>query len=191
MVETWRVQRRRLQAYLVAFALLLAVPSATARAGAGGRVRLTVWKSRREMVLVADGRVVRRFRIALGSVPSGTKRLEGDGRTPVGHYRIVEKRPSRRFRWFLGIDYPNGVDADRGYALGLIGPGEWADIFLAHLRGQRPPWTTALGGQIGIHGAGGRPAEVDWTEGCIAVSDAEIDYLAAHVPLGTVVEILP
>ena len=85
-----------------------------------------------------------------------------------------------------GISYPNVDDAERGYRSGLIDAGQWADIFLANLRGDTPPSYTVLGGRVGIHGFGGRPyVPVDWTEGCIAVSNDEIEFIYDRVPVGT------
>ena len=64
--------------------------------------------------------------------------------------------------------------------------GQWAEIYLANLRREVPPWGTPLGGRVGIHGYGGRPlVQVDWTEGCIAISDEAIDFLWDHVSIGT------
>ena len=136
------------------------------------------------------GRVVRKFEIALGKEPTASKLIRGDGRTPEGNYYICEKHPQSRFRRFLGISYPNVDDAERAYAERLISADEWADIFFANVQQTVPPWSTALGGRVGIHGYGGRPElPIDWTEGCIAVSDADIDYLYDRVPIGTRVTI--
>jgi murein L,D-transpeptidase YafK len=151
---------------------------------------LQVWKQKHEMWLEQKGMVTRKFRVALGPQSSATKQYRGDGRTPVGTYYVVEKRPKSPFRHFLGINYPNIDDAERGFAEHLITADQWADILFATLRGEPPPSRTALGGRVGIHGYGGRPeAAIDWTQGCIAVSDADIDYLYPLVPIGTPVKI--
>jgi murein L,D-transpeptidase YafK len=143
-------------------------------------------KASHQMWLQEGDRVVRTFRVALGTSPKARKLLRGDNRTPEGQYYICQKRPQSRFHRFLAISYPNIDDAERAFATHLISADEWAAIFFATLRQTTPPWQTALGGQVGIHGYGGRPPEsFDWTAGCIAVSDADIDYLYDHVPLGT------
>ncbi|MFN8626763.1 MAG: L,D-transpeptidase [Candidatus Binatia bacterium] len=153
-------------------------------------LNLRVWKARHEMWLEDGGRVLRKFEIALGKEPTAGKAIRGDGRTPEGNYYICEKRPQSRFRRFLGISYPNVDDAERAYAERLISADEWAEIFFANIQQTVPPWSTALGGRVGIHGYGGRPElPIDWTEGCIAVSDADIDYLYDRVPIGTRVTI--
>jgi len=145
-----------------------------------------VWKARHEMWLQEGDRVVRTFRVALGTDPKAGKLLRGDHRTPEGQYYICEKRPQSRFHRFLGISYPNVDDAERALTAHLISADEWASIFFATLRQTTPPWHTVMGGDVGIHGYGGRePVAFDWTEGCIAVSDADIDYLYDRVSVGT------
>ena len=110
-------------------------------------------------------------------------------------HHTYDKRPSDRFRWFLALNYPSSGDADRAFKAGLISADTWADIWLADKRGERPPWSTALGGFVGIHGtgAGGRKGQLrlisDWTDGCIALSDRDIDELYQVIPVGTTVEI--
>jgi murein L,D-transpeptidase YafK len=157
-----------------------------ARTGTDTKPTIQVWKARHEMWLQEGEQVLRKFHVALGKDPTVGKLLRGDGRTPKGRYYICEKRPRSRFRRFLGISYPNIDDAERGFAQRLISADEWADIFFANLQQATPPWSTAMGGRVGIHGTGGREAiPVDWTEGCIAVSDADIDYLYDRIPIGT------
>jgi len=166
--------------------VLLARDAWPARARSAGEITIHVWKQRHAMVLQQGDEVIRRFEVALGKDPASSKEQQGDGRTPEGNYYICEKRPNSRFHRFLGISYPNIEDAERAYDEHLISADEWADIFFANLRETTPPWQTALGGRVGIHGYGGRELiPVDWTEGCIAVSDADIEYLYDQVPLGT------
>lgn len=151
---------------------------------------IQVRKSDRELVLQERDRVLRRFPIVLGKQPTGGKVHRGDMRTPVGRYYISEKRPSSRFRRFLEISYPNIDDAERALGYKLIDADQWADIFFANLQHTAPPQNTLLGGRVGIHGHGGRvEVPIDWTQGCIAVSDQDIDYLYEVVPVGTTVEI--
>ena len=157
-----------------------------ARSDLPAELTIHVWKGRHEMVLEAGDRALRTFPVALGKEPTAGKVLRGDGRTPEGTYYICEKRPQSQFRRFLGISYPNRDDADRAFAEHLISASQWADIFFANERQITPPQETVLGGRVGIHGYGGRkPLPVDWTAGCIAVSDDDIDYLYDRVPLGT------
>jgi len=154
--------------------------------------RIEIHKSARHMQLWYGGTVLRSFVVALGKEPNGSKEMRGDYRTPVGRYYIVEKKPSRKFHRFLGLNYPNLQDAERALRRGWIDEPLWAEIFFADLNRTVPPQTTLLGGRVGIHGYGGRPElPIDWTEGCVAVRDAEIEYLYETLPLGTRVDILP
>jgi murein L,D-transpeptidase YafK len=154
--------------------------------GYQARPVIEVWKSERKLELRTGDAVVRQFRIALGQQPRFAKERQGDSRTPVGQYYVSERKAESAFHRFLGLSYPNVDDAERGYQHRLIDANEWADIFFANLRGDAPPWYTSLGGRVGIHGYGGRPyLPVDWTEGCIAVSDDEIEFIFDRVPVGT------
>lgn len=151
---------------------------------------LYVWKSERRMQLVQDGQTLREFSIKLGTNPYAPKRWRGDGATPEGRYFVREKNANSRFHRFLGLNYPNLTDADRALDDGLIDGMVWSDIFFANMQRRVPPAATPLGGKVGIHGYGGRPPlSIDWTQGCIAVTDPEIDYLFDTVQLGTPVVI--
>jgi murein L,D-transpeptidase YafK len=180
----------RLVAAAVWIALLAVAASASAE-----QLRIVVWKQRHVMQLTRGDQVLRQYRVSLGYSPFGRKEIRGDGRTPVGIYYIYEKRPSDRFRWFLALNYPDRDDADRAFDAGRISADTWADIWLADKFHSQPPWNTPLGGFVGLHGTGGdrwksRMRLVsDWTDGCVAVSDAAIDELYAIVPVGTEVEI--
>lgn len=153
--------------------------------GYNGYPVIEIWKTQRKMQLHDAGLLVGEYRVVLGQNPQSGKEVQGDGRTPVGRYYVSDKNPASAFHRFLGISYPNDVDADRGYRNGLLNAGQWADIFLATLRGAAPPPYTVLGGRVGIHGFGGRPyVPVDWTAGCVAVSDDEIEVIYDRVPVG-------
>ena len=121
----------------------------------------------------AKGReVVRYTNIRFGDAPLGHKHFEGDERTPEGDYRISGRNPKSRYHLSLRISYPNA--ADRAYAAA---------------RGRSP------GGDIFIHGQpngrSGPPIAHDWTDGCIALSNAEIRQLWDVVPDGTPITIRP
>ncbi len=160
-----------------------------------GAFRIIVWKQSHVLEVVNADKVIRRYPISLGIAPVGRKEVRGDGKTPVGRYYVYEKRPSDRFRWFLALNYPGSDDADRAFEAGRISADTWADIWIADRTGQTPPWNTPLGAFVGIHGTGtdARKARLrlasDWTNGCIAVSDHDIEELYALIPVGTAVEI--
>jgi lipoprotein-anchoring transpeptidase ErfK/SrfK len=145
-------------------------------------------KSRRTLTVFSDGRPVRTYRIALGSKPVGPKAREGDGRTPEGTFYVCGKNSESRFHRSLGLSYPSTEDAERGVRDKLISKREQRAIVDAVRHYRQPPWNTRLGGEIMIHGGG---ANRDWTQGCVALGDSDIDELFPLVPLGTKVEIRP
>lgn len=125
--------------------------------------------------LLAGGKVIRRYKVALGSGGLAAKEREGDGRTPEGRYVIDSRNAASQYHKALHISYPNADDRRRAARLGV-----------------RP------GGAVMIHGLpNGKgfigPAHrlYDWTLGCVAVTDAEIDEIWNLVPVGTPVEIRP
>ncbi|WP_437321043.1 L,D-transpeptidase family protein [Sorangium sp. So ce385] len=130
-------------------------------------------KSDHTLELVAGGEVVRSYRVALGPGGPGPKRYEGDRRTPVGTYRVAG-RIQGLFHRFLVVSYPNEEDRRR-----------FAEL---RRRGEVPPGR-GIGHGIGIHGVGGAlragvHKETDWTLGCIALDDDEIDEIARRTPDG-------
>ncbi len=138
-----------------------------------------------ERVLLWRGRT---YRIALGTSPEGHKEREGDGKTPEGEYFVCTKNEKSKFHRSLGLSYPNAEDAHRALDTGRISQTEYSAILSAQAENRRPPWDTPLGGFIMIHGGG---TDGDWTKGCIALEDADMDILFAEVPMGTAVRILP
>jgi len=150
--------------------------------------RVVVLKAKRQLILFDGDTLIRTYAIDLGTSPAGQKVRAGDGRTPEGSFFVVTKNADSRFHRFLGISYPGPEAVTAALARGLISKGEAAAIVEAIHQGRRPPWRTALGGGIGIHGhRRGR----DWTGGCVAVSDAQIEELFSVLRPGDPVEILP
>lgn len=150
--------------------------------------RIVIEKSRRTLTVFSDEHPVKTYRIALGLVPTGAKEREGDLKTPEGAFYVCSKNPDSRFDLSLGLSYPNRADAERGLAAGLITKRDRRAIVEAIARYRKPPWNTRLGGEIMIHGGGvGR----DWTTGCVALEDADIEEFFARIPLGAGVEIRP
>jgi hypothetical protein len=148
--------------------------------------RVVVSKSARRLELYSEGRVVRTYRVALGSEPVDDKERAGDRRTPEGDFYVCVKNAASKFTLSLGLSYPNREDAARGLRDHLITRAQRDRIVAALERHVRPPWDTALGGEIFIHGGG---ASSDWTWGCVALDDADIRELFDAVPLGTPVQI--
>lgn len=145
---------------------------------------------------VRDGNEVLRSydNIAIGNGGASRVRSLGDGRTPLGTFRISSIRKETRYHRFFGISFPALDDARRAQAAGQISEADLAAIRRAHELGQEPPSSTPLGGNIGIHGLGeGDPrihADFNWTDGCIALSNEQIDELAQWVRLRMTVVIL-
>jgi len=150
--------------------------------------KIVVLKSLRTLQLFSQGRLVRIYKIGLGSSPVGAKRRQGDRRTPEGSYRICLKNPHSQYYLSLQVSYPNRADADRGLADGLLSREQHERIAAAERRGMPPPSNTPLGGDIFIHGRG---SSSDWTWGCMALDDAEMKEIFSLVPVGAPVEIRP
>jgi len=137
--------------------------------------RILVVKRWRVLQLLKRGRVVREYKVALGRRPKGHKQQEGDKRTPEGLYHIAYRKPDSAYYRALAISYPNGQDMES-----------------ARKRGVDP------GGLIMIHGLpngkgwlGASHRALDWTAGCIAVTNEEMDEIWALVEVGTPIEIRP
>lgn len=137
--------------------------------------RILILKSERQLTLYREGRPLKIYLVALGGSPVGDKQCQGDHRTPEGTYRIDLKNGRSRFHLSLRVSYPDATDRAE-----------------ANRRGCRP------GGDIFIHGLGREFAHLgkrhratDWTLGCVAVTDEEIEEIWAAVDVGTVVEIRP
>lgn len=138
--------------------------------------RLIVYKSKREMEAYAKGKLVKTYPISLGKNPIGHKQFEGDKRTPEGIYSINDRNPNSSYHKNLGISYPNQKDRENAQKLGKPAGGA------IKIHGMRNGW----GDKIGA-----RHLLKDWTDGCIAVTDPEIDELYRAVKHNAVIEIKP
>jgi murein L,D-transpeptidase YafK len=137
--------------------------------------RIEAYKAKREMVLLRDGKVIRRYRVGLGQSPVGHKQRQGDSRTPEGLYLISGRNPASAYHLALKISYPNAADIERAQTAGED-PG--GDIMIHGLPNQAPESEK-------------RARAADWTAGCIAVTDEEIEEIWRLVPDGTPIEIRP
>jgi murein L,D-transpeptidase YafK len=157
--------------------LILAVIALTALAACSSKfkhyngpevTKIIVFKSARAMHLMHGKQVLKSYRIDLGFAPQGHKQVEGDGRTPEGLYYIDRRNPDSEYHLSLGISYPNE-----------------RDIEIARKLGKSP------GGDIFIHGRGFKADYLirDWTWGCIAVTNKEIEEIYAMVRDGTPIAI--
>lgn len=149
---------------------------------------IVVKKSERILELWDGDSLYGSYPIGLGFSPEGHKTREGDGKTPVGTYYVCTRNSNSRFYLSLGVSYPNQEDASTALDEGRIDQNTYRQITDAINSQAQPPWNTALGGEIMIHGMG---SSSDWTAGCIAVDNEVMDILWRHVKLKTVIEILP
>jgi len=137
--------------------------------------KLVVYKSKRQLLAYSNGQLVKTYKISLGRKPIGDKEFEGDKKTPEGLYFINDKNPNSGYHKNLGISYPDKDDIENAKRLG------------------KP-----TGGDVKIHGLRNKTGFIrkfhrwfDWTLGCIAVTDEEIDELYNAVKIGTEIEIKP
>ncbi|WP_448700304.1 murein L,D-transpeptidase family protein [Mucilaginibacter sp. AW1-3] len=137
--------------------------------------RILVIKSKRQMLVYHQNKLIKTYKISLGFCPIGKKQVDGDGKTPEGLYRINAKNPNSVCHKNLGISYPDANDI--ATAKKLVRP---------------------TGGDIKIHGLKNGYGFIgkfhrwrDWTDGCIGLTDTEIDDLYAHTPIGTPIQIKP
>ena len=154
--------------------------------------KIIVSKKNKELVLESSGEGVKKYSIATGKGGKGTKRRRGDSKTPIGTYRITDLKESDRFHYFIQIDYPNLIDAWYGYKNQIIDADEFKKIATAYKNRETPPQNTGLGGLIGIHGIGETTEkkltihqELNWTDGCIALTNNEINDLKKYIDVGT------
>lgn len=136
--------------------------------------KLVVYKSKRKMEAYSEGKLLKTYTIALGKNPVGHKQFEGDNKTPEGIYTINARNPKSGYHKNLGVSYPN--TSDKAYA---------------EKQGKSP------GGHIKIHGLRNDSGYIgkfhrfkDWTAGCIAVTNAEVDELYTAVEENAVIELL-
>jgi murein L,D-transpeptidase YafK len=150
--------------FIIGAAATLATPALARRITTHDISRVQVRKSERKVDLIGGGRLLRSYDMRLGFNPVGHKRFQGDGRTPEGAYHIDRRNAQSKFYLSLGVSYPNA-----------------RDVAYARSHGR------SAGGAIFIHGqTNGRYHTVqrDWTRGCIAVSNADMNELWALVGVG-------
>src|SRR5579859_4704569 len=161
-------------AHVFAGAVLLLVSGTAAPAARNLQAdRILIVKSTRTMTLLQGNKVLKSYKVALGGVPAGPKQIQGDHKTPEGNYIIDSRNEHSQFHLALHISYPSAADRVRARKLGA-----------------------SPGGDIMIHGLprgfpDARYTRTDWTDGCVAVTNAEIEEIWNLVPIGARVEIRP
>lgn len=188
-----RIQFRRIGAVLILLALAALQPTWAAKSP---NYVIEIIKSKQTLLVKHGNRIAKRFHVALGSGGPGDKRHRGDDKTPIGVYRIVKFRDSDKFFMFMMLNYPNVKDAFFGLKDKVIDRSQFDKIINAVKEHKIPPQNTRLGGFIGIHGLGQVDREklaihehYNWTQGCIALTNAQIEDLRHYVGIGTKVVI--
>jgi murein L,D-transpeptidase YafK len=150
-------------------------PSKEALASLGKADKVIVIKSRRILMLMKDGEIMKAYKVALGKSPQGRKIKAGDKRTPEGTYVLDSRNPDSKFHLAIHISYPNDSDVQVAQKLGV-----------------------SPGGDVMIHGLADQFKKIgkqhrfsDWTDGCIAVTNQEIEEIWQLVPDGVPIEIKP
>ena len=137
--------------------------------------KVLVLKGERQLQLLRKGEILKNYRVALGENPNGPKERQGDARTPEGLYRIIWRNKYSRFHLSLHISYPGTKDRQKARKMGWLSGG---DIMIHGI-------ANGFGWIRRAHGL------IDWTNGCIAVSDEEIEEIWRDVSNGTPIEIRP
>jgi len=157
---------------------------------------LVISKSSQTLTLFKEGQAIKKFTCVFGVNPDGDKLQQGDNRTPEGTFYITDKERLGNHpylgRTWLGLSYPAESHAERAVRQSLIDSEQYQAIIDANRIGSLPPQNTKLGGWIGIHG--GREEltqkKINWTEGCIAMLDSDLEELYSIIKPGTKVVIV-
>lgn len=127
--------------------------------------------------------------ISLGRGGARPQRVSGDRTTPLGEFRVNRFNPRSKYHIFVGLDYPTPTHARMALESGLYSQQDYDDYFSYYRRHGYPPQQTILGGFIGIHGVGVADPEIHqrfhWTDGCVAVTDPQVEALSSLVDIGT------
>jgi murein L,D-transpeptidase YafK len=170
-----RIGYRLARCILAGILLFASLPLLFGQRSSASADRVVVYKRERKLVLLSQGKELRSYKIALGSEPVGPKARQGDHRTPEGVYTLDSRNPNSHFYKAFHISYPNSNDLAAARKLGV-----------------------SAGGDIMLHGLPRAYAWVgrehtlrDWTDGCIAVTNEEMDEIWKLVRVGTPIEIRP
>ncbi len=170
------VKKRNVAVILMAMAVLVCgMRAGVGVASTGGVDKVLVVKSQHRLMLLKDGEVLRSYEVALGKEPLGAKICRGDKKTPEGSYVLDRRNPFSRFHRAIHISYPNRADRERAQGQG-VSPG--GDVMIHGL-----PRGKEMMGEL--------HTMIDWTDGCIAVTNEQMDEIWRLVADGTPIEIRP
>lgn len=153
---------------------------------------IVVKKAARQIMLYEKGTLASHnsqplcFKVGLGGAPSGHKYREGDQRTPEGWYRTSDK-PWSQFYGAIAVHYPNTNDIQAGVKAGVVSSTLASQMTTALQKDDKPYQRSTLGGEILVHGGG---SQTDWTLGCVAVNNSELDLIRSRLPKSMVTDIL-
>lgn len=160
------------------------------------KVNIVIDRSAFSLSLFDDTTLVKTYKASFGRNVKEPKKVDGDGSTPIGVYKICSIDTASQYHKFFRINYPNLEDAEEALRRGSISLKEFEDIKFNYYYGDCTPFSKILGGNIGIHGIGrlnfifkNLPFVYNWTDGSIALSNENIDELYSVVKKGTKVVI--
>lgn len=163
----------------------------TPRAGADDEdaLWLLVDTASRTLSVIQGRQVLQSYdNISIGRGGTTGQKLQGDGKTPLGEYHVTRVSYDSPFYLFIGLDYPSISQAKDAFQTGIIDQKQFSAIMYAHRQKQEPPQRTPLGGYIGIHGIGEGDPQIhetlNWTSGCIALTDRQMEDLETWVYIG-------
>lgn len=147
-----------------------------------------------KLKLYNERNVVKEFYVSIGSNGSSFTRIMGDKKTPTGEFKIDLLNPQSKFKKFFRIDYPRPNHVEKALQENIISKKEYDEYWRYKNSRGYPPQLTKLGGHIGIHGVGNKDSwihkKINWTEGCVAVTNQEIEDLSKYINVGTKVVII-
>lgn len=184
------MQYNLMQPMTTAIACLLFLLGSTCNA----EIRVEVDTGARTLSVMDNRNVIAIFNdISIGRFGKTYFKQKGDGKTPLGRFRVGWFKKDSQFYRFLGLDYPDLETASRALVDEKISESQWQAIRRAEKQGKTPPQNTPLGGLVGIHGIGEGDIEIhrtyNWTNGCIAVTNEQMDRLLGLIKVGTWVDI--
>lgn len=173
------------------FCVILLLWSFPAQAG---DIWIDIDTTKQTLMVVQDNKARIKFEnISIGRFGTTDLKMKNDDKTPLGRFKVGWVNDKSRYYRFFGLDYPNREMAKRAFDEKRITEATWLSIIKAIDAGQSPPQSTPMGGYIGIHGIGRGDqlthAQFNWTNGCIALTNDQIDLLSQWIRIGMMVEI--
>lgn len=183
------MHNRRSSSLLLPVALLAGLLLAS-RFASAGEVWVGVDTGKRTLFVFDGGQILQAFKnISVGRNGVTPEKSAHDHKTPLGTYHVRRINHASRFHLFFALDYPTPEQAVTAFQSHRINAAQMEAIYQAHRRGEEPSFSTPLGGAIGIHGLGDGDPRIhryfNWTDGCIALTNEQVDELATWVRAGT------